>query len=215
MVLETFVLEQEPTARQRASSLSRRYEALEALTQASLESDQIRGRRGRGAAPTMHLADDEDAPNRDSSAQSPRASSVERQYLFETAATELPEHGSTRRPTPKSEDTTILSFAGEVFMELFVKLPFFISVDIMMSAIDRLEPGWQVVKPDEQHRFAFEFFDKGKEGKIQKSDFIAQMQSLAKDFTSEELEMMFEEAKFEDGDLEQMTYKEFVKMMMR
>jgi len=72
-----------------------------------------------------------------------------------------------------------------------------------------------VVKPDEQHRFAFEFFDKGKEGKIQKSDFIAQMQSLAKDFTSEELEMMFEEAKFEDGDTEQMTYKEFVKMMMR
>jgi len=72
-----------------------------------------------------------------------------------------------------------------------------------------------VVKPDEQHRFAFEFFDKGKEGKIQKSDFIAQMQSLAKDFSSEELEMMFEESKFEDGDTEQMTYKEFVKMMMR
>jgi len=72
-----------------------------------------------------------------------------------------------------------------------------------------------VVKPDEQHRFAFEFFDKGKEGKIQKEDFVKQMQSLSKDFTAEELEMMFEEAKFEDGDTEQLTYKEFVKMMMR
>lgn len=72
-----------------------------------------------------------------------------------------------------------------------------------------------VVKPDEQHRFAFEFFDKGKEGKIQKDDFVKQMQSLSKDFTAEELEMMFEEAKFEDGDTEQLTYKEFVKMMMR
>lgn len=72
-----------------------------------------------------------------------------------------------------------------------------------------------VVKPDEQHRFAFEFFDKGKEGKIQKDDFVKQMQSLSKDFTAEELEMVFEEAKFEDGDTEQLTYKEFVKMMMR
>eukprot|EP00933_Yihiella_yeosuensis_P038139 TRINITY_DN3209_c0_g2_i1.p1 TRINITY_DN3209_c0_g2~~TRINITY_DN3209_c0_g2_i1.p1 ORF type:complete len:640 (-),score=145.07 TRINITY_DN3209_c0_g2_i1:153-2072(-) len=73
----------------------------------------------------------------------------------------------------------------------------------------------QCIKPDEQHKFAFEFFDKGREGKIQKSDFIEQMRMLSKDFTEEELEEMFAEAKFEDGDSEQLTYKEFVKMMMR
>jgi len=72
-----------------------------------------------------------------------------------------------------------------------------------------------VVRPDEQHRFAFEFFDREKEGKIQKFDFIRQMRMLSNDFSEEELEEMFQEAKFEDGDTEQMTYKEFVKMMMR
>lgn len=72
-----------------------------------------------------------------------------------------------------------------------------------------------VVKPDEQHRFAFEYFDRASEGKIQKRDFITQMRQISKDFTIDELEEMFVEAKFEDGDTEQLTYKEFVKMMMR
>lgn len=72
-----------------------------------------------------------------------------------------------------------------------------------------------VVKPDEQHKFAFEFFDKEGEGKIQKRDFVRQMRQLSKDFSEAELEEMFVEAKFEDADQDQLTYKEFVKMMMR
>eukprot|EP00931_Biecheleriopsis_adriatica_P074139 TRINITY_DN48266_c0_g1_i1.p1 TRINITY_DN48266_c0_g1~~TRINITY_DN48266_c0_g1_i1.p1 ORF type:complete len:619 (+),score=149.78 TRINITY_DN48266_c0_g1_i1:85-1941(+) len=72
-----------------------------------------------------------------------------------------------------------------------------------------------VVKPDEQHKFAFEFFDKAGEGRIQKHDFVRQMRSLSNDFSESELEEMFAEAKFENGDAEQLTYKEFVKMMMR
>eukprot|EP00440_Ansanella_granifera_P074817 gb/GFBE01081193.1/.p1 GENE.gb/GFBE01081193.1/~~gb/GFBE01081193.1/.p1 ORF type:complete len:196 (+),score=73.07 gb/GFBE01081193.1/:1-588(+) len=72
-----------------------------------------------------------------------------------------------------------------------------------------------VVKPDEQHRFAFEFFDREKEGKVQKSDFMKQMNTLGAGFSEAELDEMFQEAKFEDGDTEQLTYKEFVKMMMR
>lgn len=73
----------------------------------------------------------------------------------------------------------------------------------------------QVIKPDEQHRFAFEFFDQAKEGRIQRGDFIRQMRTLSKDFTEQELDEMFQEAKFEDPDMYSMTYKEFVKMMMR
>lgn len=73
----------------------------------------------------------------------------------------------------------------------------------------------RVVKPDEQHRFAFEFFDRANEGKIQKRDFVTQMRQLNKDFSVDELEEMFLDAKFEDGDSEQLTYKEFVKIMMR
>eukprot|EP00930_Biecheleria_cincta_P070323 TRINITY_DN57965_c0_g1_i1.p1 TRINITY_DN57965_c0_g1~~TRINITY_DN57965_c0_g1_i1.p1 ORF type:complete len:616 (-),score=151.25 TRINITY_DN57965_c0_g1_i1:24-1871(-) len=72
-----------------------------------------------------------------------------------------------------------------------------------------------VVKPDEQHKFAFEFFDRANEGKIQRTDFVMQMRQLTQDFNVDELEEMFLEAKFEDADTEQLTYKEFVKMMMR
>ncbi|CAE8605435.1 unnamed protein product, partial [Polarella glacialis] len=56
----------------------------------------------------------------------------------------------------------------------------------------------QVIKPEQQHQFAFEFFDRAREGQIQKADFIKQMLLLSKDFTAEELVEMFEEAKFEN-----------------
>lgn len=73
----------------------------------------------------------------------------------------------------------------------------------------------KVARPDEQHQHAFEFFDKDRTKRVQKSDFIAQMQLLSSDFKKDELEDMFAEAKFEDEDIESLTYKEFVKMMMR
>eukprot|EP00929_Paragymnodinium_shiwhaense_P027774 TRINITY_DN1621_c1_g1_i1.p1 TRINITY_DN1621_c1_g1~~TRINITY_DN1621_c1_g1_i1.p1 ORF type:complete len:650 (-),score=203.48 TRINITY_DN1621_c1_g1_i1:320-2269(-) len=73
----------------------------------------------------------------------------------------------------------------------------------------------KVVAADNQHRLAFEYFDKQQRGRIFKSDFIKQMKRLTNEFTSAELEEMTVQAKFEDDDYGSITYKEFVKMMMR
>jgi len=73
----------------------------------------------------------------------------------------------------------------------------------------------KVVHPENQHRLAFEFFDKENEGKLDKTTFIETMQSLSTDLTVEDLEEMILECKFEEPDMEVITYKEFVKMMMR
>lgn len=73
----------------------------------------------------------------------------------------------------------------------------------------------KAVDPDNQHRLAFEFFDKGSYGVIHKDDFIQQMRVLSDEFSAEDLEDMVLEAKFENGDLDVITYQEFVKMMMR
>merc|ERR1719379_3326431 len=68
---------------------------------------------------------------------------------------------------------------------------------------------------ENQHLLAFEFFDREGKGRIQKMDFIASMKRLTDDFTSEELEEMFVQSKFEDDDHSSISYREFVKMIMR
>merc|ERR1712232_15158 len=73
----------------------------------------------------------------------------------------------------------------------------------------------KVVDSENQHRLAFEDFDKQQRGRIYKSDFIKQMKRLTNEFTAAELEEMTVQVKFEDDDFSSITYKEFVKMMMR
>lgn len=68
---------------------------------------------------------------------------------------------------------------------------------------------------ENQHRLAFEFFDRERLGRISRADFIAQMQMLSSDFTVAELDEMIIDSKFEDSDMSSLTFKEFVKMMMR
>lgn len=41
------------------------------------------------------------------------------------------------------------------------------------------------------------------------------MRELSTEFSIEDLDEMIFQAKFENGDLDMLTYKEFVKMMMR
>jgi len=73
----------------------------------------------------------------------------------------------------------------------------------------------KVVSPDNQHTLAFEFFDREGKGRIQKHDFVATMKRLSNEFTDSELVEMFCQCKFEDTDYTSISYKEFVKMMMR
>jgi len=73
----------------------------------------------------------------------------------------------------------------------------------------------KVMDPEDQHKVAFGFFDKDNAGFIKREHFIAQMQALSDEFSAEDLDEMIYEAKFENGDLDALTYKEFVKMMMR
>lgn len=73
----------------------------------------------------------------------------------------------------------------------------------------------QNVDADNQHRCAFEYFDRAKRGRILQADFVEQMMLLSQEFSKEELELMVIQAKFEDDDPQSITYKEFVKMMMR
>eukprot|EP00927_Polykrikos_kofoidii_P038771 TRINITY_DN33187_c0_g1_i1.p1 TRINITY_DN33187_c0_g1~~TRINITY_DN33187_c0_g1_i1.p1 ORF type:complete len:717 (+),score=162.13 TRINITY_DN33187_c0_g1_i1:227-2152(+) len=71
------------------------------------------------------------------------------------------------------------------------------------------------VDPENQHQLAFAYFDKHNRGRIGKEDFILSMQRLSKDFTYDELQEMFMQAKFEDTDYTTISYREFVKVMMR
>merc|ERR1719161_3423906 len=75
----------------------------------------------------------------------------------------------------------------------------------------------KTVDAENQQRLAFEFFleknDRG--GKIWKERFVSQMQKLTSEFSKEELEAMVVQAKCEDHDTSYITYREFVKMMMR
>lgn len=73
----------------------------------------------------------------------------------------------------------------------------------------------KVAHPEEQHRHAFEFFDRDRLKRVQKVDFTKIMQELGCGMTEEALEDMFNLAKFEDPDMDSLTYKEFVKVMMR
>merc|ERR1712187_44861 len=68
---------------------------------------------------------------------------------------------------------------------------------------------------ENRHLLAFEFFDREGKGRIQRRDFVASMQQLTNEFSSEELEEMVAQSKFEDDDYSSISYKEFVKMMMR
>lgn len=77
----------------------------------------------------------------------------------------------------------------------------------------------KVVDPDNQHMLAFQFFDRDNSGTIDREEFVKTMLNMQKmsevKFTRKELETMFIESKFENRDLSTLTYKEFVKMMMR
>jgi len=73
----------------------------------------------------------------------------------------------------------------------------------------------QVVDADNRHRCAFEYFDRERIGRISRKDFVESMQKLSDEFTKEELEEMIVQSKFEDDDPTSITYREFVKMMMR
>jgi Ca2+-binding EF-hand superfamily protein len=73
------------------------------------------------------------------------------------------------------------------------------------------------VDAENQQRLAFEFFlAKGdRTNRIYKERFVSQMQRLTSEFSKEELEAMMVQAKCEDHDTSYITYREFVKMMMR
>mmetsp|Transcript_70134 Transcript_70134/g.131111 ORF Transcript_70134/g.131111 Transcript_70134/m.131111 type:complete len:608 (-) Transcript_70134:147-1970(-) len=70
---------------------------------------------------------------------------------------------------------------------------------------------------ENQHKLAFEFFDKSMVGSIDIEDFIETMKGMpgGEKFTMEELTTMFYQSKFENEDYHRLTYKEFVKMLMR
>jgi len=76
------------------------------------------------------------------------------------------------------------------------------------------------VGPEDSQRLAWEFFigleaAKDVGAKLEKDVFIEKMQLLSPDFTVIQLEDMIFQAKFEDGDLDGLTYKEFCKLLMR
>jgi len=73
----------------------------------------------------------------------------------------------------------------------------------------------KVADPENQHRLAFQFFDQERFGFITRDNFVRQMQELSNEFSVEDLDEMILQAKFENADLDTLTYKEFVKMMMR
>jgi len=87
------------------------------------------------------------------------------------------------------------------------------------GAIDWLEflflMSRKVVDPENQHQLAFEYFDQDRSGKIDKQEFLDKMTRLSDEFTLEELDQMILEAKFENNNPDELTYREFVKMMMR
>lgn len=87
------------------------------------------------------------------------------------------------------------------------------------GAIDWLEflflMSRKAVDPENQHQLAFQFFDEDRSGFIDKQEFVDRMTQLSDEFTIEELDQMVFEAKFENEDLDIITYKEFVKLMMR
>mmetsp|Transcript_60043 Transcript_60043/g.142997 ORF Transcript_60043/g.142997 Transcript_60043/m.142997 type:complete len:608 (+) Transcript_60043:51-1874(+) len=70
---------------------------------------------------------------------------------------------------------------------------------------------------ENQHKLAFEFFDKSMCGTIDIEDFIETMKGMpgGEKFTMDELTTMFYQSKFENEDYHRLTYKEFVKMLMR
>merc|ERR1719373_953854 len=74
----------------------------------------------------------------------------------------------------------------------------------------------KTVDAENQQRLAFDFFlePTDRSGKIRRDRFVIQMQKLTSEFTVEELEAMIVQAKFEDSDLNSLSYREFVKMMM-
>jgi len=73
----------------------------------------------------------------------------------------------------------------------------------------------KVADPENQHRLAFQFFDEERDDCIQRKIFIRKMQELSSEFSIEDLDEMIFQAKFENADLDTLTYKEFIKMMMR
>ncbi|CAK0869321.1 unnamed protein product [Prorocentrum cordatum] len=99
-----------------------------------------------------------------------------------------------------------------------------------VDADDSGSIGWQEflflmskksVSPEDSQRLAWEFFIGSEAAKdvgarLEKDDvFIEKMQSFSPDFTVMQLEDMIFQAKFEDGDLDSLTYKEFCKLLMR
>merc|ERR1719356_1391289 len=76
------------------------------------------------------------------------------------------------------------------------------------------------VSPEDSQRLAWEFFigseaAKDASAKLETDVFIEKMQSFSPDFTVMQLEDMIFQAKFEDGDLDCLTYKEFCRLLMR
>jgi len=70
------------------------------------------------------------------------------------------------------------------------------------------------IDADNQHRCAFAYFDKDRNGRIWREDFVNSMMTLTDEFSRDELRDMVVQAKFEDDDPTSITYKEFVRMMM-
>lgn len=73
---------------------------------------------------------------------------------------------------------------------------------------------------ENQHQIAFEFFDKSSTGKIDIEEFIETMQTMQRKIggeriSREALENMVFATKFEDDNYSQLTYKEFVRLLMR
>merc|ERR1712232_1274885 len=70
----------------------------------------------------------------------------------------------------------------------------------------------KVIDAENQHKLAFEFFDRHNRGRVSKQEFIETMQKLSDEFTVQDLTEMVSQAKFEDDDHSSLTYREFVKM---
>jgi calmodulin len=75
----------------------------------------------------------------------------------------------------------------------------------------------KIVNPRDQSLLSWEFFtgSKDTEKPLEKDVFVEKMQLLSQDFAAEQLNDMIFQAKFENSDLESITFLEFQRLIMR
>lgn len=81
---------------------------------------------------------------------------------------------------------------------------------LALAARDARDADWE-----EGYRRAFRVFDRHGRGYLYIEDMVERLAELEPDMTRDELVEMAHAAKFENADWRRLTYKEFVKMMMK